>query len=89
MTNGGYHIVNFGDVGFTTGTATVVSGVYDDIESSHRKVIMISGVTLDGVEQRDCFVDCEVNESSYTFTAYGKTWTITNEDSVTPANPAA
>lgn len=83
MKNGGYHIVDFGDVNIVTGTASVIAGIYESIEGSHRKQIMISGVTLDGVEQRDCFVDCEVNESNYTFSAYGKTWTITSGDSVT------
>lgn len=89
MLKGGYKIIDFHDVNITTGTGVTVIGVYESIEKSHRKAIMLSGVTIDNVEKPDCFVDCEVTDSNYTFTAYGKTWTITNADEVTVNNPAA
>lgn len=85
MLKGGYHIVDFRDVNITTGTGVTVAGVYESIEENHRKAILISGVTIDGVEKPDCFVDCEIADSNYTFTAYGKTFTVTNADLVTVA----
>lgn len=83
MTKGGYKIVDFKDVNITTDAGATVIGAYESLEDSHRKAIMISGITIDGVEKPDCFIDCEVSEGNYTFTAYGKTFTVTNENKVT------
>lgn len=82
--NGGYKVVDFKDIDITA-DGDVVAGVYEEIEGSHRKAILVSGVTLDGVEQRDTFVDPVVNSGDYTFTAYGKTFTITKDDKVSAA----
>lgn len=89
MLKGGYKIIDFKDVNITTGAGVTVTGIYEDIEKSHRKAILLSGITIDGVEKPDCFVDCEVTDGNYKFTAYGKTWEITNADLVTVNNPAA
>ena len=83
MIKGGYKIINFKDVNIITGDGATVPGIYDGIKKSNRKVIMVSGITLDGVEKPDCFVDCEVSGSDYKFSAYGKTFTITSENKVT------
>lgn len=88
MLKGGYKIIDFKDINITTGEAVTVVGIYESIEKSHRKAIMLSGITIDNVEKPDCFVDCEVTDGNYTFTAYGKTWTITNENAVTVNNMA-
>lgn len=80
---GGYHIVNLSDVNITTADGATISGIYESIENAHRKAILLSGVTIDGVEKNDCFVCAEIADSNYTFTAHGKTFTITNEDKVT------
>lgn len=85
MKRGGYKIVDFEDINITTADGAIVIGIYESIESSHRKAIMISGVTIDGVEKPDCFIDCEVSDGNYTFSAYGKTFTITNADKITIA----
>lgn len=85
MKKGGYKIIDFADVDIKTDGGATVSGVYSAIEDSYRKAILISGITLDGVEKRDCFVCPEITDSNYTFTAYGKTFTITNTDAVTIA----
>ena len=85
MIKGGYKIINFKDIDIKTGKGATIAGIYEDIEKSHRKSIMISGVTIDEVKKSDCFVDCEVSGINYTFTAYGKTFTITNADKVTIA----
>lgn len=85
MKRGGYKIIDFKDVNILTDGGATVTGIYKDIEKRHRKAILISGITIDGVEKPDCFVDCEGSGSNYTFTAYGKTFTITNADKVTIA----
>lgn len=81
---GGYQVVDFGDVNLTADGTTIV-GIYESIEGTYRKALLVEGVTIDGVEKRACFVDCESGENSFTFTAYGKTFTITNDDKVTVA----
>lgn len=83
--NGGYKILDFKDQNITAADGGTVVGIFEEIEASHRKAILVSGVTIDGVEQRDTFVDPVVNAGSYTFTAYGKTFTITSEDKITIA----
>lgn len=83
MIKGGYKIIDFKDVNILTGAGATVQGIYEDIEKTHRKAIMVSGITIDGVEKPDCFVDCEVSGSDYKFSAYGKTFTITSENKVT------
>lgn len=84
MKKGGYQIIDFGDVNITA-TGVTVRGIYKAIKSGHRKAILISGVTLTGVKQRDCFVNCAYASGNYTFSAYGKTFTITPSDKVTIA----
>lgn len=83
--NGGYVIVDFKDVDIKTEGGGTVVGIYETLESTHRKAVLLSGVTIDGAEQRDTFVDPVVNAGNYTFAAYGKTFTIANNDTVTIA----
>lgn len=85
MLNGGYHIVDFKDINIDTTNGAVITGIYESFEDNPRKAIMVSGVTIDNVQKNDCFVDCEVNDGSFVFTAYGKTFTVSNEDKVTIA----
>lgn len=85
MKRGGYHIVDFKDVNITTAEGAVITGIYEEIEGSYRKAILVSGVTIDGVEQRDTWVDPVSGDNNYTFTAYGKTFTVANTETVTIA----
>lgn len=85
MIKGGYKIVDFQDTNITPEQGITVVGIYETIESSHRKPLLISGLTISGVEKNDCFVSCTAAENSYSFTAYGYTFTITNEDAVSIA----
>lgn len=85
MKRGGYHIVDFKDTNITTENGATIVGIYEEIEGSYRKAILISGITIDGVEQRDTWADPSHGENNYTFTAYGKTFTITSEEKVTIA----
>lgn len=82
---GGYHIIDFQDVNIHTDDGATVIGLYESLEQNHRKTVLLSGVTIDGVEKPNCFIECEVSGSDFTFSAYGKTFTVTNEDKVTIA----
>lgn len=77
MTKGGYQILDLSGHSFTTGASGYVKGAYEKIEGT-RKVILVSGLEVDGTEYRDAFVDFSVNESNYVGTMYGKTITIGN-----------
>lgn len=88
MIKGGYHILNLADNNITTEAAATISGIYNSIEGSYRKVVLLSGVTIDGVEKRDCFVCPELSGDNYTFTAHGYTFTVTNADEVSIAAAA-
>lgn len=81
--NGGYKIIDFKDINLVTGTASTIAGVYDAIESNHRKAILISGIVIDGVKMADSFVELSVVSANYTGKLYGKTLTITKDDKVT------
>lgn len=81
--NGGYKIIDFKDQNITTENGITVIGIYESIEGSHRKALMVSGLVIDGVEKNDCFVDCTAAENSFAFTAYGHTITVHNDDTVT------
>lgn len=54
---GGYTIVNLHDVNFTIGTGQKIPGIYDKIEGT-RKPILLTGITVGGIERMDrytCF----------------------------------
>lgn len=85
MLRGGYHIVDFKDTNITTDAGATVVGIYEELEGSYRKAILVSGVTIDGVEQRDTWVDPTHGDGNYTFTAYGKTFTVKSDETVTIA----
>lgn len=85
MKRGGYHILDFKDVNITTESGATIVGIYESIEGSYRKAILVSGITIDGVEYRDTFVDAVAGANNFSFTAHGKTFTIDNADKVTIA----
>lgn len=82
MIKGGYKIIDFQDINITPEAGITVVGIYETIEGSHRKPLLISGLTISGVEKNDCFVSCTAADNSYSFSAYGYIFTITNEDVV-------
>ena len=87
MIKGGYKIIDFKDNPLTTGgEATTIAGIYDSIEGSYRKPILLSGLTIDNIERNDVYATPTVSGTNFVFTAYGKTITITEADAVTVAN---
>lgn len=81
---GGYQTIDFGDINITSENSVTIPGIYESIEGT-RKSLLIEGVTLEGVEKRSVFVECESGDGNCTFSAYGKTFTVTPDDKVTIA----
>lgn len=82
MKTGGYQIIDLKDVNHTTGVGMVHEGIYDKVEGT-RKVIMLSGITIDDIEYKDTFVELQVNGSNFEGTIYGKKIVIVDTDVVT------
>lgn len=85
MIKGGYIIADCKDIDIKTDSGATIPGLHATIEGAHRKAVLLSGVTLDGVEKGNCLVCPEISDGSYTFTAHGKTFTVTASDAVTIA----
>lgn len=83
MRKGGYQIIDLHDTNFTAGEAQTVADIYDKIEGSYRKPLLLSGLTVEDVEYPDTYVEVTVNESAYEITAYGKQIKIDSTDEVT------
>lgn len=81
MLKGGYHIVDFKENNITS-TGVTILGIYDSLEHNYNKPILVTGIVLESVPQVDCFVNLMVANTNYTFTAYGKTFTIDEADLV-------
>lgn len=75
MTKGGYQILNLSGKSFTTGATAYVTNAYKTIEGT-RKVILVSGLEVDGAEYRDAFVDFTVDSGNFVGTMYGKKITV-------------
>lgn len=55
MDKGGYKIVDLKDNNITS-TPVTITGIYDLLRISHRKVILLSGVTINNTKFHDMFV---------------------------------
>lgn len=93
MKNGGYKIVDLKDNNFTIGgSAITIPGIYNEIESNHRKAVLLSGIVISGVEKPDRFVTFGVESGDYVAviaisgSADVLKITVTDDDSVTFAN---
>lgn len=69
MEKGGYKIINLKDTNITT-SGTVIRGVFDDIDKNNRKVILLSGLKINGTELNDEFVKAIKSGGQYTIHAY-------------------
>lgn len=87
MIKGGYKIIDFNDSPLTTdGEAVTIEGIYDTVEASYRKPLLLSGLNIDDIERNDVYATPTISGSDFVFTAYGKTITITDADAVTVVN---
>jgi hypothetical protein len=82
---GGYKLIDLKDNKFTVGgNGITVKGIYNSIENSYNKPIILTGINIGGVEKNDVFVDFADDSGSYVanISATEKI-TITNADLVT------
>ena len=86
---GGYKIIDLQDIDITVGgDGVTIAGIYTAIENNYRKPLLISGLSLGGVEQEDSFITLSHSENTYTgllqFLADDKIHiiTITNDDKI-------
>ena len=82
---GGYKLIDLKDNKFTVGgNGITVKGIYNSIENSYNKPLILTGINIGGVEKNDVFVDFADDSGSYVanISATEKI-TITNADLVT------
>lgn len=82
---GGYKLIDLKGNKFTVGgDGVTVKGVYNSIENSYNKPLILTGINIGGVERNDVFIDFSDDSGSYVanISATEKI-TITNADLVT------
>ena len=82
---GGYKIIPLDkDLEDLEGTLKI-NGIYEKIESSYRKPLLLSGISIGGVEKNDVFINkLEVIDGDFVISdIYGYKITIDDEDNVT------
>lgn len=82
---GGYKLIDLKDSKFTVGgDGITIKGIYNSIENSYNKPLILTGINIGGIEKNDVFVDFVVDSGSYVanISATEKI-TITNADLVT------
>lgn len=86
---GGYKILDLKNIDFTVDEAKTVPGVYEALENSYRKPILVSNIVVGGIERSDRFLIFGVTNSNYVseniWTAEYETVriTISSDDEVT------
>lgn len=88
MLKGGYQIINFEGINFTRGETKKIDGIYEKIEGT-TKALLISGLSLDGVNIRDFFTIPTVKNGKYHITYGDKTIVIDDNDNVVFSHPKA
>lgn len=84
MIKGGYKIINLKDTDLVPeATAVIIEGLYNSIANIYRKVLLLSGIVIDGVKKADCFVEAKITDTTYHIQVYGYDIAVTNEDAVT------
>lgn len=82
---GGYKLIDLKDSKFTVGgDGITIKGIYNSIENSYNKPLILTGINIGGVEKNDVFVDFADDSGNYVanISATEKI-TITNADLVT------
>lgn len=79
---GGYQIIDFKDTNLVSGNGKTVNGVYEALEGTYRKPILITGLTIDGVEQNDVFVQVTVADGSFKIELVQGSLVITDDDTI-------
>lgn len=68
MIKGGYKIIDFKDTPlYVEGSTMMIEGIYDDIEASYRKPLLLTGLYIEDKEVNDQFAAPELSSSDFTF----------------------
>ena len=63
---GGYKLIDLKDSKLTVGGSGVtVKGIYNSIENSYNKPLILTGINIGGAERNDVFIDFSKNSGSY------------------------
>ena len=84
---GGYKLIDLKDSKLTVGGEGVnVKGIYNSIENSYNKPLILTGINIGGIERNDIFINFSYDSGNYVanISATEKI-TITNADLVTVA----
>lgn len=83
---GGYKLIDLKDRKLTVGDGVTVKGIYNSIENSYNKPLILTGINIGGVERNDVFIYFADDSGSYVanISATEKV-TITSADLVTVA----
>ena len=84
---GGYKLIDLKESKLIVGgNGVTVKGIYNSIENSYNKPLILTGINIGGIERNDIFIDFAVNSGNYiaNISATEKI-TITNADLVTVA----
>lgn len=79
---GGYQIVDLHGVELS-GDAVTIPGTYESVEGNHHKPVLLSGITIGGIERADVYTTPATNAGNYALPAYNGVITITSDDAVT------
>lgn len=63
---GGYKLIDLKDSKLTVGgNGVTVKGIYNSIENSYNKPLILTGINIGGAERNDVFIDFSQNSGSY------------------------
>lgn len=81
---GGYKLIDLKESKLTVGgNGVTVKGVYNSIENSYNKPLILTGINIGGINRNDVFIDFSKDSGSYVANISDKEKiTITNADLV-------
>lgn len=82
MRNYGYKAVSLKNVNLTSAEAQTVNGIFESLETTYSKPILLTDIIIDGVEKNATFIELIPSSGNLTFTIYGRNITVTEDDSV-------
>jgi len=82
MKKGGYKIIDLKGQNVTAVGGVTIKGIYDAIEGSYGKPLLLAGINFGGVEKNDIYVIPTLSGTDYVFKGYGKVFTIDDDDKV-------
>lgn len=86
MFKGGYKIIDLKKTPFVSGgEAKMIDGIYDAIEASYEKPLMLAGLNVGGVEYGAAYVVPTIAGGAYMFTVHGYVITVQDTDAVSVA----